>query len=56
MRTSEGVTPREGIFIVFLVFVLVYLAISAGLLLLLYRSRGRRPQAAAWIRQVRREP
>lgn len=56
MRTSEGVTPREGIFIVFLVFVLVYLAISAGLLLLLYRSRGRRPQAAAWIRQVRCEP
>src|SRR5918992_2772612 len=56
MRTSEGVTPREGIFAVFLVFVLVYLAISAGLMLLLYRSRGRRPQTAGWTRQVRREP
>jgi uncharacterized membrane protein AbrB (regulator of aidB expression) len=50
------VRPREGIFVVFLVFVLVYLAISAGLMLLLYRSRGRRTQTAAWTRQVRREP
>jgi cytochrome d ubiquinol oxidase subunit I len=56
MRTNEGVTPREGIFVVFIAFVLVYLAISAGLLLLLYRVRGRRPQTAAWARQVRREP
>jgi cytochrome d ubiquinol oxidase subunit I len=56
MRTSEGVTPREGIFAVFLVFVLVYLAISAGLMLLLYRSRERHPQIGDWTRQVRREP
>jgi cytochrome bd ubiquinol oxidase subunit I len=37
-RVSEGVTPREGVGVVFLVFVLVYLALTAGLLWLLLRG------------------
>jgi cytochrome d ubiquinol oxidase subunit I len=42
MRTDQAATPREGIWVVFLVFFLVYLALTAGLALLLLRE-GRRP-------------
>ena len=41
MRTADAATPREGIFYVFLVFLLVYIALAAGLALLLLREHGR---------------
>lgn len=44
MRTDEAATPREGIWAVFLVFFLVYVALAAGLALLLLRE-GRRSRA-----------
>jgi cytochrome d ubiquinol oxidase subunit I len=40
MRTSEAATPRDGIFYVFLIFGLVYIALAAGLALLLLRRYG----------------
>ena len=44
MRVSEGVTPREGIALVFLVFIAVYVALTIGLLwLLLRRPRAEGP-------------
>jgi hypothetical protein len=42
MRTSEAATPREGVGFILLVFILVYIALTAGLALLLLRE-GRRP-------------
>jgi cytochrome d ubiquinol oxidase subunit I len=42
MRTSEGATMREGIGFILLVFILVYIALTAALALLLLRE-GRRP-------------
>lgn len=41
MRTSEAATPREGISFILLVFILVYIALTAALALLLRRERGR---------------
>ncbi len=37
MRVADGATPNEGIGLVFLVFILVYIALSAGLLKMLLR-------------------
>lgn len=42
MRTSDAATPREGIGFILLVFILVYIALTAALALLLLRE-GRRP-------------
>jgi cytochrome d ubiquinol oxidase subunit I len=39
MRTSEAATPREGIGFILLVFILVYIALTAGLAFLLLRER-----------------
>ena len=41
MRTDEAATPREGIVFILLVFILVYIALTAGLALLLLRERRR---------------
>ena len=41
MRTADAATPREGIFYIFLVFLLVYIALAAGLALLLLREHAR---------------
>jgi cytochrome bd ubiquinol oxidase subunit I len=38
MKVSEGVTPNEGIGIVLLIFITVYVALSAGLLKMLLRG------------------
>jgi cytochrome d ubiquinol oxidase subunit I len=40
MRTSDAATPRDGIFFVFLLFLAVYVALAAGLGLLLLRGYG----------------
>ncbi len=45
MRTSDAATPREGIGFILLVFILVYIALTAALALLLLRER-RRPLEA----------
>ncbi len=50
MRTSEAATPREGIGFLLLVFFLVYLALTAGLALLLLR-----PVRLPWERKQQRE-
>jgi len=39
MRTSEGATPREGVWVLLIVFSLAYAALTAGLLMLLLRWR-----------------
>lgn len=41
MRTSEAATPQDGIVYLFVVFLLVYIALTAGLVLLLVRPRWR---------------
>ncbi len=41
MRTSEAATPRDGIFFIFVVFFLMYIALAAGLALLLLRVTRR---------------
>jgi len=41
MRTDEAATPREGIGFILLVFILVYIALTAGLALVLLRERRR---------------
>ena len=41
MRTDEAATPREGIGFILLVFVLIYIALAAGLALLLLREQRR---------------
>ena len=41
MRTDEASTPREGIGFILLVFVLIYIALAAGLALLLLREQRR---------------
>ncbi|MDP2949386.1 MAG: cytochrome ubiquinol oxidase subunit I [Chloroflexota bacterium] len=41
MRTADGSTPREGIAWVLMVFALVYVALAAGLALLLLREQRR---------------
>ena len=43
MRTAEAATPRGGIAIIFVVFLLIYIALATGLALLLLRERGRGP-------------
>lgn len=40
LRTSQGVTPNGGLLLVFATFLLVYLALTAGILRLLLRRRG----------------
>lgn len=47
MRVEEAATPREGIGFVFLVFTLVYVALTIGLGLILLRERGRGARSAA---------
>jgi cytochrome d ubiquinol oxidase subunit I len=47
MRVSQGVTPRSGIDLVFLLFMLVYAALTAGLLWLLLHRGGPDGQAVA---------
>jgi cytochrome d ubiquinol oxidase subunit I len=42
MRTSDAATPRDGIVYLFFVFLLVYVALAAGLVLLLLRPGGQR--------------
>jgi cytochrome d ubiquinol oxidase subunit I len=44
MRTSDAATPRGGIFYVFLLFFFVYIALAAGLGILLLRGSGRPPE------------
>lgn len=45
MKTSDAATPREGIFYVFLLFLLVYVALAAGLAMLLLRGYERHEEA-----------
>jgi cytochrome d ubiquinol oxidase subunit I len=52
MRTSEAATPREGIGFIFLVFILVYIALAAGLALLLLRERRRPLEPGARPREA----
>jgi len=40
MRTSEAVTPREGVWVLLVLFSSIYVALTAGLALLLLRQRG----------------
>ncbi len=40
MSVEDGVTPRDGVWILLVVFALVYLALTAGMALLLLRQRG----------------
>jgi cytochrome bd ubiquinol oxidase subunit I len=47
MRTSEAATPRDGIFFIFMVFFLVYIALAAGLALLLLRVTRQPLQAGS---------
>jgi len=47
MRTDEAATPREGIGFVLLLFTLVYVALAAGLALLLLREQRRPLEPAA---------
>jgi len=42
MRTEDAATPRDGVVYLFVVFLLVYLALTAGLLLLLLRPGSQR--------------
>ncbi len=44
MRTDQAATPRDGIWVVFVLFFFMYVALTAGLALLLLRE-GRRPHA-----------
>jgi cytochrome d ubiquinol oxidase subunit I len=41
MRTDEAATPREGIGFILLLFIIVYIALAAGLALLLLREQRR---------------
>jgi cytochrome d ubiquinol oxidase subunit I len=41
MRTDAAATPREGIGFILLLFIVVYIALAAGLALLLFRERKR---------------
>jgi cytochrome d ubiquinol oxidase subunit I len=52
MRTSEASTPREGIGFILLVFILVYIALAAGLILLLLRERRRPLELGAQPREA----
>jgi cytochrome d ubiquinol oxidase subunit I len=45
MRTSDAATPREGVVYLFVVFLLVYVALAAGLVLLLLRPGSQRTGA-----------
>ncbi|MDO8613552.1 MAG: cytochrome ubiquinol oxidase subunit I, partial [Dehalococcoidia bacterium] len=47
MKTADAATPRDGIFYVFLVFLLVYIALAAGLAILLLRENGRPLEASS---------
>jgi cytochrome bd ubiquinol oxidase subunit I len=47
MRTSEAATPWDGIFFIFVVFFLVYIALAAGLALLLLRVTRQPLQAGS---------
>jgi cytochrome d ubiquinol oxidase subunit I len=49
MRTSDAATPRDGIFFIFVVFFLVYIALAAGLALLLLRVTRRPPRAGSTL-------
>ncbi len=52
MRTDQAATPREGIWAVLLLFFLVYLALTAGLALLLLREGRRSPGGGIAARGV----
>jgi cytochrome d ubiquinol oxidase subunit I len=52
MRTDAAATPREGIGFILLVFVLVYIALTAGLALLLLRERRRPLELGATPRET----
>lgn len=41
LRTSDAVTPNGGLLLIFATFLLVYLALSVGILRLLHRPQGR---------------
>lgn len=41
LRTSQGVTPNSGLFLVFVAFLLVYLALTLGILRLLLQPKER---------------
>jgi len=45
MRTSDAATPRDGVVYLFFVFLLVYVALAAGLVLLLLRPGSQRTRA-----------
>ena len=52
MQTSGAATPREGIGFVLMVFILVYLALTAGLALFLLRERGGPQEPGAHSREA----
>jgi cytochrome d ubiquinol oxidase subunit I len=52
MRTAEGATPREGIAWILMLFALVYVALAAGLALLLFREQRRPLQPLAPLKGV----
>ncbi|GFO67519.1 cytochrome ubiquinol oxidase subunit I [Geomonas limicola] len=41
LRTSQGITPNTGLFLVFVTFLLVYLALTLGILRLLVQPQGK---------------
>jgi cytochrome d ubiquinol oxidase subunit I len=52
MRTDEAATPREGIGFVLLLFIMVYIALAAGLALLLLREQRRPLEDATPIEEA----
>jgi len=56
MRTADGATPREGIAWVLMLFALVYVALAAGLALLLFREQRRPLEPLGPLRRISDAP
>jgi hypothetical protein len=52
MRTADGATPREGIAWILMLFALVYVALAAGLALLLLREQRQPLKPLAPLRRA----
>ena len=56
MRTADGATPREGIAWILMLFALVYVALAAGLALLLFREQRRPLKPLGPLRRISDAP
>ena len=56
MRTAEGATPREGIVWILALFALIYVALAAGLALLLFREQRQPLKPLAPLRRAPNVP